>query len=186
MTREDIRKAFPEATDEQVKGLLDIHSADIGRAKGDAGKLQAELKAAQEALGAANATIQELEKAKGDVAAMQKQLDDYRAADEARKQAEARAQAREQLMGRMDKALNGRTFIVDELRDVVADRFDAALKDQANQGRSDADVFEAVVKDKNYFASQAPDFRMAGIGGTAGGEADYAAQMRAALGLPQK
>ena len=186
MTREDIRRAFPEATDDQVKGLLDIHSADIGRAKGDAGKLQAELKAAQEALGAANAAIQELEKAKGDAAAMRKQLDDYRAAEAARKQAEARAQAREQLMGRMDRALNGRTFIVDELRDVVADRFDAALKDPANQGRSDADVFEAVVRNKNYFASQAPSFRMAGLGSVPGGDADFISQMRAAFELPQK
>ena len=32
MTREDIKKAFPEATDEQIKGLLDIHTADIGKA----------------------------------------------------------------------------------------------------------------------------------------------------------
>lgn len=32
MTREDIKKAFPEATDDQIKGLLDIHTADIGKA----------------------------------------------------------------------------------------------------------------------------------------------------------
>ena len=29
MTREDIKKTFPEATDEQIKSLLDIHSADV-------------------------------------------------------------------------------------------------------------------------------------------------------------
>jgi len=33
MTREDIKKAFPEATDEQINNLLNIHSADIGKAK---------------------------------------------------------------------------------------------------------------------------------------------------------
>ena len=60
MTRDDIRKAFPEATDEQISGLLNIHSADIGRAKGDTAKLQADLKAAQEALEKANGTIGEI------------------------------------------------------------------------------------------------------------------------------
>lgn len=57
MTRDDIRKAFPEATDEQINQLLNIHSADIGKAKGDAAKLQGDLKAAQDALATANATI---------------------------------------------------------------------------------------------------------------------------------
>lgn len=33
MKREDIKKYFPDATEEQLKGLLDINSADIG--KGD-------------------------------------------------------------------------------------------------------------------------------------------------------
>lgn len=163
MTRDDIRKAFPEATDEQINQLLNIHSADIGKAKGDAAKLQGDLKAAQDALATANATIAEMEKNKGDVAALQKQIDDYKAADEARKQAEQAAQARQQLLSRMDAVMNGRQFIVDELRDLVADRFQEAINDRANVGRSDADVFEALVRDKGYFRSQNP-----GTGGEGG------------------
>lgn len=33
MKREDVTKLFPEATDEQINALLDINSADIGKAK---------------------------------------------------------------------------------------------------------------------------------------------------------
>lgn len=163
MTRQDVLDKFPEATKEQIDQLLNIHSADIGRAKGDTAKLQADLKAAQDQLATANAAIAEMEKNKGDVAALQKQIDDYKAADDARKQAEQAAQARQQLLTRMDAVLNGRQFIVDELRDLVADRFQAALGEQANVGRSDADVFEALVRDKGYFRSQTP-----GSGGEGG------------------
>lgn len=35
MTRDDVRKAFPDATDDQIDGLLNIHSGDIGRARRD-------------------------------------------------------------------------------------------------------------------------------------------------------
>ena len=38
MTREDVTKQFPEATKAQIDALLNIHSADIGRARGDAVK----------------------------------------------------------------------------------------------------------------------------------------------------
>lgn len=37
MTRDDVRKTFPEATDEQVKTIMDLHGADIERTKGAAG-----------------------------------------------------------------------------------------------------------------------------------------------------
>ena len=43
MKREDIKKFFPDATEEQLKGLLDINTADIGRAKGDLETVRAEL-----------------------------------------------------------------------------------------------------------------------------------------------
>ena len=186
MTREDITKQFPEATKEQIDALLNIHSADIGKAKGDAAKLQGDLKAVQDQLTTANATIAEMEKHKGDVAALQKKIDDFKAADDAWKQAEAAAQARQALLSRMDKVLGERKFIHERMRELIADDFDKALKDPANQGRSDADVFEDVTKDQNYFASQAGDFQMAGFGPANKGNQDYESQMRAALGLPEK
>lgn len=156
MTRGDITKQFPDATKEQIDALLDIHSADIGRAKGDSAQAQADLKAAQAALDKANAAIAELEKSKGDTAALQKQIDEYRAADEARKEAEKAAQARQALLKRMDSVLGDRKLIHERMRDLIADDFGKALSDPANQGKSDADVFEAVTRDKGYFKSQNP------------------------------
>ena len=35
MKREDVTKIFEGATDEQINALLDVNSADIGKAKAD-------------------------------------------------------------------------------------------------------------------------------------------------------
>ena len=43
MTREQIKNIFPDITEEQLKAILDINSADIGKAKGDSEKLKEEL-----------------------------------------------------------------------------------------------------------------------------------------------
>ena len=50
MKREDIAKIFEGATDDQINAVLNLNSADIGKAKGGAGKLQEDLDAANDAL----------------------------------------------------------------------------------------------------------------------------------------
>ena len=166
MTRDDIRKAFPEATEEQITNLLNIHSADIGRARGNAAQLQTDLTAAQQ-------TIQQLQTTANEVEQLRQQVQQFQQAEQQRQQAEQAAQARSALLGRMDAVLNGREFIVEDLRDVIADRFQAALNDQANVGRSDADIFNALTQDKGYFKSQNPgtggEDGMPGMGDLGGG-----------------
>ena len=75
MTREDIKKHFPEATDEQINELLNINSRDIGKHKKAAEDANAELKTAKD-------TIADLEKNAKDASALQKTIDEYKAADE--------------------------------------------------------------------------------------------------------
>lgn len=184
MTRDEVRKIFAEATDEQVNALLDHNSRDIGKAKGDTAQLQADLKAAQDALSKANGTIAELEKAKGDTAALQKQIDDYKAADAARQQAEKEAAERAEIVKRMDAVLGERKFLHERMKDLIVDDFAKAIADKANTGKSDADVFEAITKDKGYFASQNPRLNLGGYGPM--DDTDGLKAMRAAMGLPQE
>lgn len=164
MKREDITRILEGAalTDAQIKELLDLNSADIGRALG---KQKDALDAANEALSKANNTIAELEKNKGDTEALQKQIDDYKAADDARKAAEKAAQERAELMERLDAVMGDRKFAHDRLRDVVADDFGKALQDKANRGKSDKDIFDALTDGQNYFANQnAPTVNMPPMG----------------------
>jgi hypothetical protein len=50
MKREEIKAIFSDATDEQLKAVLDLNGADIEKAKGKATALEAELKEKKDAL----------------------------------------------------------------------------------------------------------------------------------------
>lgn len=144
MTREDIKKHFPDATDAQISGLLDINSKDIGKHKTAAETAAADLKKA-------NDTIAELEKNAKDATALQKTIDDYKAAEEKR-QADAKAAAeRAERLGRFDKAheeaAKGRKWLNDFTRDGIFSQFEKALADETNKGKSDVQIYNALVND---------------------------------------
>lgn len=153
MRKDDITRILDgiTLTDAQIKELLDLNSADIGKALN---KQKDELTAANDALEKANNTIRDLEKNKGDVDALQKQIDDYKAADEQREADKKAAAERAELMERMSAVLGERKFTHDRLRDVVADDFCKALQDKANRSKSDKEIFDELTKDQNYFANQ--------------------------------
>ena len=145
MTREDIKKHFPEATDEQISGLLDINSKDIGKHKTAAETASADLKKAKD-------TIEELEKNAKDAAALQKTIDDYKAADEKR-QADAKAAAeRTERLSRFDKAhgeaSKDRKWLNDFTREGIFAQFEKALTDDANKGKSDVQIYTSLVNDE--------------------------------------
>lgn len=160
MKREDISRIFDGATEEQMKALLDINSADITNAlnkhKGSTDKLQADLDAANTALSEARDTIAKLEASKGDTEKLQAELEAYKAADEKRKADEKAAAERAELLERLDAVLGGKEFIHERMRDIVAEDFKAALADKANRGKGDAEIFDAITRDQGYFKSQNP------------------------------
>lgn len=183
MTRDDIKKAFEGATDEQIKLLLDINTADIGKAKKTSDDLTAQLTKAQGELKTAHDAIADLEKNKGDTAALQKTIDDYKAADEKRIADEKAAAAHAELETRFTAALGERKFAHDYIRTGVLTDFEKALADEANKGKGDTELFEALTKDKEgIFSSQNPMPNMGGMGG--GGSDISNAQVRAVMGLP--
>ena len=137
MKREDIAKLFENATDEQISALLDINSQDIGKAKRGSEKLQADLDAA-------------------DAAALQQQIDAYKQAEAERAEAEKQAREEAELEARFSAVVGDKTFIHDMVREGVKRDFGAALKDKQYLGKGDAEIFAALTKDKDYFASQNP------------------------------
>lgn len=186
MKREDISKIFEGATDAQISALLDINSRDIGRAKADGEKLQTELTAAQDALKKANDTITQLEAHKGDVEKLQSEIDRYRQADADRAEAERQAAARAELEERFNAVTGDRKFIHEFVRKGVMEDFGKALADRANRGKSDAEVFSALTKDQNYFASQNPAAENMAQFGNVNPDNSVMAAVRAAMGLPNK
>ena len=175
MTREDVKKCFPEATDEQVSTMLDINSRDIGKYKTAA-------ETAQNDLEEAKITIADLEKNKGDVAALQKTIDEYKAADEKRQADEKAAAERSSRLSRFDKAHEeagkDRKWLNDYTKNGIFAEFEKALADDANKGKSDVQIYDSLIKDEKgvkpgLFQAQVSAGGMAGMGGTPGGDQAY-------------
>lgn len=165
MKREDVSRIFKDATEEQINQLLDINSADIGKARGSAAKMQ-------EDLDAAHATIVELKANAGDVAKLKEQIAKYEQADAERKEAEKKAAERAELEERFTAVSGERKYIHDMVREGVMADFGKALQDKANRGKSDTEIFDTLTKDKGYFASQNPPANMGGVGNVTGDDSD--------------
>lgn len=180
MTRDDIKKHFPEATDDQISALLDINSKDIGKHKTAAETAASDLKKA-------NDTIKEMEKNAKDADALQKTIDEYKTADEKR-QADAKAAAeRAERLTRFDKAHEeagkGAKFLNEYTREGVFAQFEKALADDANKGKSDVQIYTALVNDDKGVKpglfeakAQGSGGSQPGMGGGTGGDAAWLQQ----------
>lgn len=178
MTRDDIKKQFPEATDAQINALLDINSKDIGKHKTAAETAATDLKKA-------NDTIAELEKNAKDADALQKTIDDYKAAEEQRQKDAKAAAERSERLSRFEKAHGeagkDREWLNDFTRDGIFNQFEKALVDDAYKGKSDVQIYSSLTTDEKGVKpglfkakANASGGGMGGMGGNPGGPASYA------------
>ena len=190
MKREDIKKIFPDATEEQLKGLLDINTADIGKAKGELEAVKADLEKANGTLKEYETTIADMKKSAEGNEDFKKKFEELeqRIADEkAEAEKKAKEEAEEAEYSNRFKTVVGEQKWRDELTEkAVYAEFKTALQDEANKGKGDKDILAALTQDKEYFAkdpARVPAFSRGT--GFAGGEVDDAA-VRAVMGLSPK
>lgn len=190
MKREDIKKFFPDATEEQLKGLLDINTADIGKAKGEFEAVKTDLEKANGTLKEYETTIADLKKSAEGNEDFKKKFEDLeqRIADEkAEAEKKAKEEAEEAEYSNRFKTVVGEQKWRDALTEkAVYAEFKTALQDETNKGKGDKDILAALTQDKEYFAkdpARVPAFSRGT--GFAGGEVDDAA-VRAAMGLSPK
>lgn len=190
MKREDIKKIFPDATEEQLKDLLDINTADIGKAKGELEAVKADLEKANGTLKEYETTIADLKKSAEGNEDFKKKFEELeqRIADEkAEAEKKAKEEAEEAEYSNRFKTVVGEQKWRDALTEkAVYAEFKTALQDEANKGKGDKDILAALTQDKEYFAkdpARVPAFSRGT--GFAGGEVDDAA-VRAAMGLSPK
>lgn len=190
MKREDIKKIFPDATEEQLKGLLDINTADIGKAKGELEAVKADLEKANGTLKEYETTIADMKKSAEGNEDFKKKFEDLeqRIADEkAEAEKKAKEEAEEAEYSNRFKTVVGEQKWRDALTEkAVYAEFKTALQDETNKGKGDKDILAALTQDKEYFAkdpARVPAFSRGT--GFAGGGVDDAA-VRAAMGLSPK
>ena len=150
------------------------------------GKYDSDLKKVRDDLKTAKETIATLEANKGDMDALQAELDKYKQADEARQKAEQEAAAHKAMEDRFNAVLGDKQFANDLVRNGTMDAFSRALNDPANTGKGDKELFEALTKDAAgiWKNPQQEPVKVPGVTGSWADSDNNERLMRQAMGLP--
>ena len=151
MKREEIKAIFADATDEQLKAVMDLNGADVEKAKSKVTALEAELKEKKADFDKLNTEFEALKTANASGEDWKAKFEALQAENVAKeKQAEADRIAREKaeiLDKRFEAVVGDKKFSHDAIRADYRKKFENALADKENEGKSDADVFHALSKD---------------------------------------
>jgi hypothetical protein len=173
MKREDVSKIFTEATPEQIDKILDLNSADIGKAKKGFDDLKADLETAKQ-------TITDINKQYDDLKAANASAEDYKTkydelvADNKRK---ADEQAARELEAAERAEFDG--YFTEQKKEwynqMTADgyfaKYRAAKIDPVNKGKMMADILHNLTKDDpTAFKGVQPEVKLGGAKPIGGGE----------------
>lgn len=150
------------------------------------GKYDADVKKAKDELKTAKETIATLEANKGDMDALQAELEKYRQADEARQKADQEAAAHAALVERFGKVKGDREFSSQFAESGLLDAFNKAISDPANTGKGDKELFDALTKDAAglFKNPQQEPVKVPGVTGSWADADNNERMMRKVMGLP--
>ena len=133
---------------EKTKGmkLADLSTGEYV-AKGKDKEQKEEIEFLKRQLAEKDETISNLEKAKGDSAAVQAELEKYKKAEAERAKQEKEAQMDAILTQTAESALEGREFVNEYTRAHFLGELKKAIQDPANKGKKPADLFAGMTKD---------------------------------------
>ena len=155
MKREEIKAIFADATDEQLKAVMDLNGADVEKVKSKVTALEAELKETKEDKDKLISELDELKTANAsgeDWKAKFEALQSENIAKE--KQAEADrilAEKTEAINKRFEAVVGDKKFIHNAVREDYLKKFGEAIELEENKAKADADIFHELTKDDRCF-----------------------------------
>ena len=151
MKREEIKAIFADATDEQLKAVMDLNGADVEKAKSKVTALEAELKEKKADFDKLNTEFETLktENASGE---------DWKAkfealqAENAEKEEKAKAERIEQerqtnYRNRFNAVVGDKKFAHEAIAESYFNKFCGEIAKEENVGKSDSDIMHALTKD---------------------------------------
>ena len=189
MKREELKQIAPELTDEQVDKIMAVNGADVEKGKAKVTALEAELKTAKETIDKTSAEFEALKSTNASAEEYKSKYEALVAENEAKaKQAEADRIAKEKAEGldrRFETVVGDKKFSHEAIRADYRRRFENALADKENEGKSDADIFFDLHKDdKNAFEGVTAVKLAGGRPQGVGGQNIDEVRARAVMGLP--
>ena len=151
MKREEIKAIFADATDEQLKAVMDLNGADVEKAKSRVTALETELKEKKADFDKLNTEFETLKTANASGEDWRAKFEALQAENLAKeKQAEADrilAEKTESVNKRFEAVLGDKKFNHDAIREAYLKKFGDALESKEYEGQSDADILHALTKD---------------------------------------
>ena len=187
MKREDVSKIFEGATDEQINSILNINSADIGKAKADYESIKQELAAAKDNLSNMTGELNTLKEGSANAAEWEKKFNDLSAEMEkrenrARLEREAKEKA-DMVASRFNAAAGEKKFTHEAIKADYLHKFGEALENKDFAGKSDTDIFHELTKDDKAAFEGIVAMQLAGGTNKDMGEDIDEAHVRAVMGL---
>jgi hypothetical protein len=151
MKREEVKAIFPEATDEQLKQIMDLNGTDVEKAKSKVTTLEAELKDKKADFDKLNTEFEELKKSNASGEDWKAKFEALQADNLAKeKQAEADrilAEKKADVEKRFAECVGDKKFSHDAIKADYLKKFGDALESDEYKGKGDADIFHALTKD---------------------------------------
>lgn len=151
MKRDEILKIFPEATDEQLKAVLDLNGADVEKGKAKITALEAEVKEKQKALDDLSAEFNTLKETNASAEDYKTKFEALQKENEEKaKQAEADRLAKEKsarIADRFNTVVGDKKFSHEAIKADYLRKFTEALDNTENEGKSDSDILHDLTKD---------------------------------------
>lgn len=165
MTRDDLKGIIEGITDEQLKSILDINSADIGKAKKDFDTIKAEndnLKADKKKLEDEITKLDDNAKKDADY---KQQLEDLKKSIKDKEEAEKKEKEDAELTSAIIAVFGDKQFTSDYVKTgIIADMKQEIAKPE-NKGKGYAELFDTLTKDKEgIFANPNQGQEIPGMG----------------------
>ena len=165
MTRDELKKIIEGITDEQLKAILDINSADIGKSKGDYNTIKSENEKLKGNEAGYKKKINELlENAKNSVD-YKNQLEELQKQVQEKEDADKRAKEDAELTSAIEACFGEKKFSSDYVRTGIIADMKTEIAKPENKGKGYTEIFETLTKDKEgIFANPNPPAPMPGLG----------------------
>lgn len=151
MKREEIKAIFPEATDEQLKSVMDLNGTDVEKAKSKVTSLENELKEKKADFEKLNTEFEALKTANASGEEWKTKYEAIVAENEAKaKQAEADrilAEKNADTEKRFNECVGDKKFSHDAIKASYLKKFADALDSEEYKGKGDAEIFHSLTKD---------------------------------------
>lgn len=165
MTREELKGIIEGITDEQLKSILDIHTADIGKVKKENETLKEEnttLKNDKKTLEDKITTLTDEAKNNADVV---KELAELKKEIKDKEDADKREKEDAELTDAITAVFRDKVFTSDYVKNGIIADMKTEIAKPENKGKGYAEIFEVLTKDKEgIFANPNPPAPIPGMG----------------------